>query len=42
METLEQFSVAGVVRKRVPEPPPPEPDPKPRPGGGEEDPGEPD
>ena len=40
METLEQFSVAGACRKRVPEPPPPQPEPRPKPGEEGEEPGE--
>lgn len=40
METLEQFIVAGVVKKRVPEPPPPQPEPRPKPGEEGEEPGE--
>lgn len=40
METLEQFSVTGVIRKRVPEPPPPQPEPRPKPGEEGEEPGE--
>jgi hypothetical protein len=40
METLEQLSVVGVFRKRVPEPPPPQPEPRPKPGEEGEEPGE--